>query len=115
MVHAGATNVFDVELAPSFNVAPQPLRPAVRLDRTTSQRESAINALERRVLLVQNRKGRLQHDQRAGGYAHHESCLPPSCETAVMSVSGGTPFRVARAGSDGRLAQSSALSAPRQD
>ena len=50
VVHAGATTSSTSNLRPLLTLPRSPLRPAVRLDRTTSQRESAINALERRVL-----------------------------------------------------------------
>ena len=42
MMQAGNVNVFDVELSPSYNIAPQSMQPVVRLDRDTGQREIAI-------------------------------------------------------------------------
>jgi putative SOS response-associated peptidase YedK len=42
MMQAGYTNVFDVELAPSYNVAPQTLQPVVRLDPESGRRELAM-------------------------------------------------------------------------
>jgi putative SOS response-associated peptidase YedK len=42
MMQAGVSNVFDVELAPSYNVAPQSMQPVVRLDPDTGRRELAM-------------------------------------------------------------------------
>jgi putative SOS response-associated peptidase YedK len=42
MMQAGDTNVFDVDFAPSYNVAPQTMQPVVRLDPDTGRRELAM-------------------------------------------------------------------------
>jgi putative SOS response-associated peptidase YedK len=42
MMQAGDTNAFDVDFAPSYNVAPQSIQPVVRLDPDTGQRELAM-------------------------------------------------------------------------
>jgi putative SOS response-associated peptidase YedK len=42
MMQAGDTNVFDVDFAPSYNVAPQTMQPVVRLNPDTGRRELAM-------------------------------------------------------------------------
>jgi putative SOS response-associated peptidase YedK len=42
MMQAGDTNVFDVDFAPSYNVAPQTMQPVIRLDPDTGRRELAM-------------------------------------------------------------------------
>jgi putative SOS response-associated peptidase YedK len=41
-MQAGVNNVFDVDFAPSYNIAPQSMQPVVRLDPDTGERELAI-------------------------------------------------------------------------
>jgi putative SOS response-associated peptidase YedK len=62
------TNVFDeideMNLVPSFNVAPQSFQPVVRFNRETGERELIVDAMGAGAVLVKGWKSIVQHNQR---------------------------------------------------
>jgi putative SOS response-associated peptidase YedK len=75
------TSVFnddDSLLTPSYNIAPQTFQPVVRLARETHHRElTAMRwGLIPYCILGEGCQGRIQHNQREGRDADHQSGIP---------------------------------------
>ena len=86
-MQAGYANVFEEEIVPSYNVAPQTLQPVVRLNRDSGERGAYRDALGTRTLVVARRQNRIQRHQRESLDADHQRGFPGGVSTTQVSGS----------------------------